>query len=245
MRARHDEADIFIGFLPLSESPSTAEGAWLDESERSRLAAMSGPIRPREFLGGRFLLRSMAARALGAEPGGIEIEIEEKGRPGVVAPEGLFVGLTHTRDYAACALSRSRVGLDLEELGRKGDLRGVEDIAFSPEERASLIGPGREARFFSIWTLKEAYLKRLGLGVANIQRAPSFALGPGGSLRAEGGEACGYACFALGERHIGALAFDYPDGSPGGRSPRAALDPRFGPPPGLEPRPLYGPSIIA
>jgi hypothetical protein len=245
MRARDDEADIVLGFLPLSESPTTAEGAWLDEAERSRLAAMSGPIRPREFLGGRFLLRSMAARLLGARPDEIEVAVEEKGRPGVVAPEGLFVGLTHTRDYAACALSRSRVGLDLEELGRKGDLRGVEDIAFSPEERAALIGPDREARFFSIWTLKEAYLKHLGLGVPNIEMAPSFALGPDRAVRAEGGEDCGFACFALGGRHIGALAFDYPTGAPGGGPPRVALDPRFGPPPWLEPRALYGASIVA
>jgi 4'-phosphopantetheinyl transferase EntD len=244
MGARDDEAEIVLGFLALSEAPAGAGGAWLGGDERSRLNAMSGPIRPREFLGGRFLLRSMAARLLRAEPGEIEVEVEEKGRPRVVAPDRLFVGLTHTRDYAACALSRSRIGLDLEELGRAGDLEGVEDLAFHPEERASLEGPDRERRFFSIWTLKEAYLKHLGFGVPDIEQAPSFTLGPGTDLSASGGRNCGYACFELGGRLIGALAFDLPEAAPGGRVPRVAIDPRFGPPPGLEPRALYGAAIF-
>jgi phosphopantetheinyl transferase len=244
MGALDGDSDIVLGFMALSEAPSTAAEAWLDEAERSRLAAMSGPFRPRELLGGRFLLRSMAARLLGSEPGEIEVEVEDKGRPRVVAPRPLFAGLTHTRDYAACALSASKVGLDMEELGRKGELKGVEDIAFSPAERAALGGPGRERLFFSIWTLKEAYLKRLGLGVPDLGRAPSFSLGPDGALHAEGGEDCGYACFALGERLVGALAFDYPTGVPGGRAPRVAIDPRFRPPPDLEPRPLYGSVVL-
>lgn len=238
-------ADIVLGVLELSAAPADADGAWLDGAERARLAAMSGPIRPREFLGGRFLAKSMAARILGVRPSEVRIEVEAQGRPRIAAPEALHLGLTHTRDYAACALSRSRVGLDLEELGRKGDLKGVEDYAFSPSEKAFAAGERRELRFFAIWTLKEAYLKRLGLGVPEIRRAPSFDLGPGGAISAAGGEACGYSCFALGQRIVGAMAYDLPAGGRRGWAPRVAIDPGFEPPPALEPRPLYGDPILA
>jgi 4'-phosphopantetheinyl transferase EntD len=248
MQGKDWGADIVLGVLDLARAPGTAGAAMLDELETERLAGMSGPIRPREFLGGRFLLRSMAARLLGIEARAVRIEVEEKGRPRIAAPEALSVGLTHTRDYAACALSRARVGLDLEEIGRKGGLKGVEDIAFSPEESSSLAGlagPDRERRFFSIWTLKEAYLKRLGLGVPEVERAPSFELGPDGSVLASGGESCGYLCFALGELAIGALAYDLPPGGGKDGRVRVVLDPRFAPPPGLEPRTLYGSGVIA
>ncbi len=231
-------ADIILGVLELSSAPSTPEGAWLDEAERARLANMSGPIRPREFLGGRFLLRSVAGRMLGAAPWEIRVEVEAGGRPSVASPRALCVGLTHTRDYAACALSRGAVGLDLEELGRKGELRGVEEIAFSPSERASiagLAGLARERAFFAIWTLKESYLKRLGLGVPDVDKAPSFELGPGAEIAASGGEPCGFLCFALGDSLIGALAFDPPP-----CCPTLAYDPRCAPGPGLAPIRLYG-----
>jgi len=244
MRDSGWEADIVLGVLPLSAAPTSAAEAALDEAETARLATMSGPIRPREFLGGRFLARSMAARLLGVGAREVRIEVEEKGRPRVSAPARLGVGLTHTRDYAACALSRSDVGLDLEELGRKGDLEGVEDYAFNEEERAFVRGPDRERRFFAIWTLKEAYLKRLGLGIPEVNRAPSFTLGPDGRLVASGGESCGYLCFALGGSIIGALAFDLPgDGSGGG--PRIAFDPRFAPPAGMRAAVLFGNGEIA
>ncbi len=236
------EADIVLGVFPLSEAPATAEGAWLDEGERARLAAMSGPIRPREFLGGRFLARSMAGRALGAEPSEVRIEVEEKGRPSIAAPERLSLGLTHTRDYAACALSRGSIGLDLEELGRKGELRGVEEIAFTPSERAAvegLSGPERELPFFVIWTLKEAFLKLKGMGVPEIERAPSFAMGPDGGLRVSGGGECEFLAFSLGSSIIGSLAFgiDGPDAAAGPAT--IAFDPRFAPAPGMEMRRLY------
>jgi phosphopantetheinyl transferase len=222
-------ADIVLGVLELSAAPPSAEGAWLDGAERARLAAMSGPIRPREFLGGRFLVRSMAARLLEIEPSAVRIEVEAEGRPRIAAPEPLFLGLSHTRDYAACALSRSSVGLDIEELGRSGDLEGIEDYAFTPTERAFTAGPDWERRFFAIWTLKEAYLKRLGLGVPEILSAPSFSLGTDGALRAEGGEPCGYLCFGLGESIVGALAFGRDPAAPVGRGPLASFDPRFAP----------------
>jgi 4'-phosphopantetheinyl transferase EntD len=238
-------ADIYFGVMPLSGAPESADGAWLDGAERARLAAMSGPIRPREFLGGRFLAKSMAARILGVDPADIGIEVEAEGRPRIAAPEALCLGITHTRDYAACAISRSRVGLDFEELGRKGELKGVEDYAFSPREKAFAAGEDRELRFFAIWTLKEAYLKRLGLGVPEIRRAPSFELGPGAAISAAGGEECGYSCFALGQRIVGAMAYDVPAGVRKGWAPRVAIDPGFGPPPALEPRALYGDAILA
>jgi len=235
---RNSRADIILGLLELSSAPDDAEGAWLDDAERARLQAMSGPIRPREFLGGRYLARSMAARLLGVRETAIRIGVEEKGRPFVAGPEPLGMGLTHTRDYAACALSTAAVGLDLEELGRKGELRGVEEYAFSPPERASLAGLAgldRERAFFAVWTLKESYLKRLGLGIPDVGKAPSFALGPGETIAVSGGEPCGFLCFALGDSLIGALAFDP---APGG--PTIEFDPRYAPGRELTARRLYG-----
>jgi 4'-phosphopantetheinyl transferase len=227
-----EKTDIMFGLLALSEAPAVPEAAWLDDEEKSRFDAMAGPIRPREFLGGRFLAKSMAGRILGIEASAVRIEVERGGRPFIPHPHELNIGLSHTREYAACALSRMRIGLDIEELGCKNGLERVESYAFSSCERdslACLTGEDRERRFFRMWTLKEAYLKRLGRGVESIRRAPSFPIDDEEQIMAIGGEPCCYMSFELGDSLVGALAFDTPLEADSSCEARILIDPRYAP----------------
>jgi phosphopantetheinyl transferase len=70
---------------------------------------------------------------------------------------------------AVAALARSvgqRIGVDLEEVARRGE--SFELQALSPQERAYLAPIRGEARWratTSIWVLKEALSKALGLGL--------------------------------------------------------------------------------
>jgi 4'-phosphopantetheinyl transferase len=227
-----EKTDIVFGLLALSEAPAGPEAACLDEKEKRRFEAMAGPIRPREFLGGRSLAKTMAGRILGIEASAVRIEVERGGRPFIPRPHELNIGLTHTREYAACALSRMRIGLDIEELGCKEGLVRVESYAFSSRERDSLAccsGEERERRFFRIWTLKEAYLKRLGRGVESIRHAPSFSIDDEEHIKASGGVRCRYLSFELGDSLIGALAFDTPLEAGSSCEARILIDPRYAP----------------
>jgi len=117
------------------------------------------------------MLRRVLAHHTGLPPHALRFEATPEGRPeltGAAAVGGLRFNLTHTPGLAACAVAVGRaVGVDAEYLDRKIDMQAVSARVFSPAERRSLDElTGRDAteRFYLHWTLKEAYVKALGMG---------------------------------------------------------------------------------
>ena len=88
------------------------------------------------------------------------------GRPeltGALAALGLRCNLSHTRGLAACAVTRSHtIGIDVELLRNSIDFLAIAQTHFTECECAQIAAAPTELTadvFFSIWTLKEAYLK--------------------------------------------------------------------------------------
>ena len=95
------------------------------------------------------------------------------GRPDVVLPEGaprLRCNLSHTQGLAVCAITVDRdLGVDVEDRERNSRTTEIADSFFAPSEVRDLraLPPEHQrARFFSYWTLKEAYMKARGIGLA-------------------------------------------------------------------------------
>jgi phosphopantetheinyl transferase len=87
---------------------------------------------------------------------------------GVAAP-GACVSLSHSGGFAAVAASRMalRVGVDLE-CERERDVERLARFAFSDREcmqLEALPADARVARFYFLWTLKEAFAKALGFSL--------------------------------------------------------------------------------
>jgi len=143
----------------------------LSEQERSRQARF---LRERDrdlYLMAHGMLRRVLANHTGVSPQTLAFETGPHGRPELSGPAAigqLRFNLTHTPGLAACAVASGRaVGVDAENLARKIDLRSVSARVFSTEERRgldALSGRAATERFFLLWTLKEAYVKALGLG---------------------------------------------------------------------------------
>ena len=96
-----------------------------------------------------------------------------EGRPEIThpaAPEGLRFNISHTRGLIAVLLHGERdAGVDVERLGRVDDTASLSRRFFTAEERDALLAlppPERELLFYRYWTLKEAYVKARGLGLA-------------------------------------------------------------------------------
>lgn len=82
---------------------------------------------------------------------------------------GVFFSLSHSGEYAMLAVSDAGVGVDLERL-RPAPMRAAARV-FSPDELDWLAAEdGRDARFFTLWTLKEALLKATGRGLTQPLR---------------------------------------------------------------------------
>jgi 4'-phosphopantetheinyl transferase len=162
--------------VALGANPASAAraGAWLDEGERARHATFAGAAQRLEFLAAHALLRATLSRYAAAPPEGWRFVHDARGRPSL-APEHacdwLRFSLSHTAGLVVVLVARDRaVGVDAEDRERRVDRALVARRYFSSAEAAGIEALAteelRRERFFALWTLKEAWLKAQGLGLA-------------------------------------------------------------------------------
>ncbi|MEA1674897.1 4'-phosphopantetheinyl transferase family protein [Nitrospirillum sp. BR 11163] len=173
----------------------------LDEGEQIRARRFVFEANRREYVAAHGLARLWLGRVLGRSPAALAFTLlTPQGKPGLVdAPAGLDFNLSHTDGLVACAMTLeagTRVGVDVE----RGDRRiGVEvaTAMFAAEELAWLDArpTGRSGPdLVTFWTLKEAYIKALGLGLS--LPTDSFAIAPDGPIlvRHDGALPAGREC---------------------------------------------------
>jgi 4'-phosphopantetheinyl transferase len=99
----------------------------------------------------------------------------------------LRFNLSGTGGLIACAVTLERaIGIDVERLEPHRNTSAIADRFFAPAEVRDLRAhpPNRQLeRFYHYWTLKEAYIKARGLGLAIPLDRFGFDLPPGGPIR--------------------------------------------------------------
>lgn len=126
-----------------------------------------------QFLVSRALVRTMLSRYTRIRPADLRFSKNQYGRPEIMADGNLppvRFNLSHTDGLVVCAVVRKDdIGVDVEDMNRKGATVKIANRFFSPREVRDLNKlpePGRRARFFDYWTLKEAYIKARGMGLS-------------------------------------------------------------------------------
>jgi 4'-phosphopantetheinyl transferase len=158
----------------------TEASALLDEADEERLASIAYAAERTAFVMARALLRRCLTSCFGRSASAWSLSADARGKPLVAAPAvaGLDISLSHTKGLVAVAVARAgRVGVDVERLDRRWSL-DVADRYFAREEAAALRIRPDPAHFFALWTLKEAYLKAVGHGLAHGLDRVRFTLDP-------------------------------------------------------------------
>jgi 4'-phosphopantetheinyl transferase len=139
----------------------------LDERERARARAFRRERDRSRFVARRVALHRILARYAGTLPEDVVIRSGENGKPYVDRPSGLRFNLSSSGAHAVVAVTEHRaVGVDVEEI--RGGLDDIVDSFLSVREREELAGLPASVRLhacYRFWTLKEAYLKALGVGL--------------------------------------------------------------------------------
>lgn len=115
---------------------------------------------------------------------------------GILQPEGetLHYNLSHSADYAACAISDRPAGIDIEK--KRDTIRPGVMRFFSEEERQIIEKSKQPDRaFFDVWVLKESYMKAVGTGFAKSPSSFSVRLEKGRYWIYEQGVRQAYECF--------------------------------------------------
>ncbi|PJI98634.1 4'-phosphopantetheinyl transferase superfamily protein [Acidovorax sp. 69] len=152
---------------------------WLSEGEQVRLAAMQRPARRQEFVACRYALRSLLAQATVTPVEHWRLDAAEGKAPalnvhhhGADAAASMYLSLSHSDMFIACALATQPVGVDIEVQSIRSSWRDVlapAALACSDREMQQLHAidceRSRQRLFVQWWSLKEAYFKCLGTGV--------------------------------------------------------------------------------
>jgi 4'-phosphopantetheinyl transferase len=157
----------------------------LSRDEHDRMGRLIFERDRRAFLMTRALARRMLSHYAAVAPADWQFITNAHGRPEISGrPEGtpdLRFNISHTDGLIACAVTVGReVGVDVEQIGR----HLTHDVAgrfFAPKEVTDLRAlPDVDQRrvFFDYWTLKEAYIKARGFGLALPLKDFAFTLNP-------------------------------------------------------------------
>ena len=137
--------------------------AMMDEERRRRVNDIAGEDDRRRTVAGELLARRLLAQRLGCGEGEVPLRWDEMGKPTVDAV-GVYVSVSHSGPYAVCAIADVPVGVDVEVV-RSADEKFMRRVCSEAEMAYIRVGDdGDCARFWEIWTAKEALFKLPGKG---------------------------------------------------------------------------------
>ncbi len=152
-----------IYYGKIDRVPSDPDSLPLSPYRRERLAGLKPVMARRQSIGAELLLIRALAELFETIALPLNICCDDDGKPGL--PDLPFhMNLSHSGSYAACALSDSPVGLDIQVQKPCSD--AVLRRCFCPNERDYVLSANdpNEA-FCQIWAKKESVLKAWGLGL--------------------------------------------------------------------------------
>lgn len=147
--------------------------ALLSADERDRCRRYLFENSRRQFVIGRALLRTTLSQYVDRDPCAWTFAPGSHGRPELIDAKGmppLRFNISHTVGLVVVAVGLGgELGVDVEDVRRttRAPEFAAEFLAGPEREVLAAANPAdRSARFFELWTLKEAYLKARGLGLS-------------------------------------------------------------------------------
>ncbi len=154
-----DEATEFDGSLRiLSDEERTRAGRFHFGRDRIR------------FVARRAFLRNILATYVGVAAREIRYLKSQEGKPELNPSRGLFFNTSHSGGLAVVAVANlPHLGVDIERLRPIPDALDLAHQYFSPNELKtirSIPESSRVAKFLTLWTRKESYVKAVGAGLS-------------------------------------------------------------------------------
>lgn len=175
---------LFADISDFSEQQYKDAYEKLTENRKKKIDRLVRPEDKMRSLAAEMLLNRLLASEFGLQ--NAILENEQNGRP-FIKDCPVFVSLSHSGQKVAAAASKAPVGIDVERL-RPANLK-MARIFCTEEEKIYLFGarPSDEdynscsdedvlARFYEVWTAKEAYFKKLGTGITDLKSVNVLAL---------------------------------------------------------------------
>jgi len=165
--------EIHLYWIEAADIQHYAADAYLDAAEQQRAAAFKFEVDRQHYQAAHNWLRQLLSRYADVPPAKWYFSDNTYGKPFIANPSytHLQFNLSHTQGLIACAIRRDHaVGVDVEGHKVMHDLAALANYSLAQRERdyvfANTDSYQQQQRFFTCWTLKEAYIKALGMGLS-------------------------------------------------------------------------------
>ena len=170
---RIDEIDVFYVDLAPNDSFEAAAFGLLNVAERARWRRFMFPGPKRRFALCRGALRTHIIDLMGCTNDQLTFGENEHGKPHALVGGRrvpFSFNVTHSGRHGLLAIgSSARLGVDIEERVSNRHIDLLSESVFGPNERSELNSvevQRKIAMFFKLWTVKEALVKALGVGMS-------------------------------------------------------------------------------
>ena len=106
-----------------------------------------------------------ALRTVGLCERDVTIETDDNGKPFLANHPEWHFSLSHSGDFAVCALDDAPIGVDIEQI------RTI-DAARLAKRVFGITDPITPEAVFALWTKRESYLKAIGVGLNGLHTEP-------------------------------------------------------------------------
>ena len=190
---RQLESEVHVWYSRTDEEPVTgrldAVEAVLSAEELSKYRTIKHAKSRQSYLTAHVMLRLILSKYIDRPVHDWQFTRGDHGKPSLCLTDGLpdiRFNLTHTTGLTACVVSlQNDCGIDVERHDRVHRFEAVSQRMFADEECRFLADHDFDpAMFYRFWTLREAYVKALGLGLIGSTKDFYFQLaGDLGSAR--------------------------------------------------------------
>lgn len=173
----------------LAEPVAQACASLLSESEQARWERFKFAKRRREHAATHALKRRALSASFPLAPEAWQFTENAHGKPSIGTECDLHFNVSNSDKLVVCLVAQgAEVGVDVEPCARAAEILKLAGRVFSPSEQAQLQALGHAERLdraLSLWTLKEAYIKARGMGLALPLDGFSFLFGGAEQVRLE------------------------------------------------------------
>jgi 4'-phosphopantetheinyl transferase len=144
--------DQLLSLLPLAKQKKINRFYNFEDAQRGLL--------------GDLLIRYIIRKKGIAKHHEIQFETNDYGKPYLLNAPNFEFNLSHSEDWVVCAIDTTPIGIDVEII-KSIDLESANQFFTTKERNYVFSLPDLQVfRFFDIWTLKESYIKTVGLGLS-------------------------------------------------------------------------------
>lgn len=136
---------------------------YLSDKRIAKVERLKKTKQKAQSIGAELLLRHAVGQITG-EVSNVKWDTDENGKLYFTDHDGIYVNLSHSGDYAVCAVHDAPIGVDIQHC-RECDMKMAN--RFFTEEESEFIrnSTDKNSAFFEIWTKKESFVKAIGKGI--------------------------------------------------------------------------------